>query len=167
MATRIATILSEKSSTNALTSGLALTNELANQAFPEGSSKRSVFNLTNQAGTVGAGTTPLELFIDGVANFRLRPADTSTMLVEIHATYCASGAATSAVHHLRAGLINRAGTVTILADSLTNKMPNASTTTVALTIVASQLVVTCTGAAGDTNGRWKARVTVTEVTDLG
>ena len=167
MAQRLATILTDKASTNPVTTGLALTNELANQAFPEGSSKRWTFGLTNAAGTVGTGVTQLEIFIDSVPNFRIRPADTSMMMLELIVCYVSSVAGTAAVHTLRAAIVNRNGAVSVLADATNTKMPSIAASTVGLTIVANQIQVLCTGVAGDTNGRWKARATITEVTDLG
>ena len=167
MAARIQTNITDKASTNTTFAGASLTNELANQAFPESSSKRWTFGVRNLNGTAGTGSTPLEIFIDGVFNFRIKVADTSTIMVEGTICYTASGAATSAVHTIRLAMMNRAGTTTILADSTNTKMPIAATSSVTPSVISSELLLTCAGAVGDTNGRWRGRLTVTEVTDLG
>lgn len=167
MAARFSINLAQKASTDPLVQGLALTNELANQAFPETSHKRWTFALANQAGTVGSGATPLELFIDGVANFRLRPADTSTMMVEAVIVHTSSTASSSSVHTFRGVFMNRAGVTSLLADSTTVKMPSVVAASISVGVIANQVAFNCSGVGGDTNGRWNGRVTVTEVTDLG
>lgn len=46
-------------------------------------------------------------------------------------------------------------------------MPTAATGTCVLTVSGQDLIFTCTGTAGDTNGRWSIRLIVNETTDLG
>lgn len=165
MAQRLPVNLTDKSSLNPVVSGLALTNELANVAFPESSSKRFTFNLTNVLGVPSVGAAPVELTIDGVPNFRFRPADTSTVFCDLTVVYTSSVSSSS--HQLRFTILNRAGVVSLVSDSTNTKMPTASPALVSLNIVAGQLQVTIAGVAGDIAGRSKARLTITEITDLG
>lgn len=168
MASRFATNLTQKSSTDPLVRGLALTNELTNQAYPESSHKRWTFSLSNVAGTVGTGTTPLELFIDGLANFRLRAADSSTMMIELVLCYYGNQAGNTAVHTYRGAVQNRAGVIVLISDSTNTKMPIGAASVLAVSLNgANEVQFLATGLAGDTAGRWQGRATVTEVTDLG
>jgi len=167
MANRQTIILTDKASTNPVVSGAALTGEMANQAYPESGHKRFTFNLVPLLGTATAGATPAELFIDGVANFRFRAADQSTVFVKIFGCYTSSVGANDTVFEITLGMTNRGGTVTLLANSTNVKMPNASTATLVPSIVGGNLVLTATGVAGDANGRWDARLLINEVTDLG
>ena len=167
MANRQLVNIADKTSTNVAVSGPALTAELANQAYPESSNKRFMFDLGVAANGVTSGATAAELFIDGMTNFRFRPADQSTVFVKVFGCYTSSVGANDTVFEITAGITNRAGTVTLLANSTNVKMPNASTATLVPTIVGGNLVLTATGVAGDANGRWAARLIVSEVTDLG
>lgn len=166
MAQRIQVNLADKASLNPVVSGLALTNELANCAFPESSSKRWTFPLSLPAGTVSAGNVQSEVFIGGTPNFRFRPADTSTAHVNIIMTYTCSVTASCSSHTLNFTMLNRAGVVTFLPDNTNTKMPAAVAAAVGVAVVANQLTVLCNGVAGDAQGRWNGRMTVTEVTDM-
>lgn len=167
MALRQPVNLTDKASLNPITSGAALTAELSNVAYPETSNKRWTFNLfpINRNATTGATAT--ELFIGGMANFRFRAADQSTCFIKIFGVYNSSVGANDTVFELTMGMTNRGGTVIILANNSTTKMPTASTVNMIPTIVGGNLVLTCTGVAGDVNGRWEATLMVAEVTDLG
>lgn len=167
MAQRQPTVLTDKASTNPVVSGAALTGELANVAYPETSSKRFMFDYAPTARASVQGATPTELFIGGTANFRFRPADTSAVVCKIHGVYCSATAANDTAFELTLAMQNRAGVVTILAGNTSTKMPAANAATLVPTIVGGNLVLTATGIAGDTNGRWSARLTCCEVTDLG
>ena len=167
MALRQPVNLTDKASLNPITSGAALTAELSNVAYPECSNKRWTFNLfpVNRGATTGATAT--ELFIGGLANFRLRPADQSTMFVKVFGVYTSAVGANDTVFEITLGVTNRGGTVIILANNTTVKMPTASTVALVPTIVGGNIIFTATGVAGDTNGRFEATVMVAEVTDLG
>ena len=167
MALRQPVNLTDKASLNPITSGAALTAELSNVAYPETSNKRWTFNLfpVNRGATAGATAT--ELFIGGLANFRLRPADQSTMFVRVFGVYNSSVGANDTVFELTMGVTNRGGTVIILANNTSTKMPTVSAATLVPTIVGGNLVLTAAGVAGDANGRWEATVMCAEVTDLG
>lgn len=168
MASRLTPSISNKASTDPLVRGLALTNELANQAFPESSHKRWTFSLSNAAGTVGAGNTPLELFIDGTANFRLRAADSSTMMIELVLCYYGNQAGNTGVHTFRGAVQNRAGVVVLISDSTNTKMPIGAASVLAVSLNgAGEVQFLATGLIGDTAGRWQGRATITEITDLG
>ena len=167
MALRQPVNLTDKASLNPITSGAALTGELANVAYPESSNKRWLFNLFPINRNSTAGATATELFIGGMANFRMRPADQSTMFVRVLGAYNSSVGANDTVFELSLGVTNRGGTVIILANSVSTKMPTASTALLVATIVAGNIVLTATGVAGDANGRWQATMQVSEVTDLG
>lgn len=167
MALRQPVNLTDKASLNPITSGAALTAELSNVAYPESSNKRWTFNLFPINRNATAGATATELFIGGMANFRLRPADQSTMFVRVFGVYNSSVGANDTVFELTLGVTNRGGTVIILANSVSTKMPTVSTATMVATISAGNIVLTATGVAGDANGRWEATVMVAEVTDLG
>ena len=167
MALRQPVNLTDKASLNPITSGAALTAELSNVAYPESSNKRWTFNLfpINRGATTGATAT--ELFIGGLANFRLRPADQSTMFIKAFGVYTSAVGANDSVIEVTMGVTNRGGTVIILANSTTTKMPTVSTVGIVPTIVGGNIVFTATGVAGDTNGRFELTVMVAEVTDLG
>jgi hypothetical protein len=167
MPQRQTVILTDKASTNVVTSGAALTAELANVAYPESANKRFSFDMYPTARAASTGATPVEMFIGGVANFRFRPADQSTVFVKIWGVYTCSNGANDTVFEITQGITNRAGTVIILANSTNVKMPTASTATLVPTIVGGNMVLTATGVAGDTNGRWSAKLLVEEVTDVG
>jgi hypothetical protein len=167
MANRQPVNLTDKASLNTIVSGASLTSELANVAYPESSNKRWSFNLfpINRNATTGATAT--ELFIGGMANFRFRAADQSTVFCKVYGVYNSSVGANDTVFELTFGMTNRGGTVILLANNTTVKMPTASTVVLVPTIVGGNLVLTATGVAGDVNGRWQATLVVSEVTDLG
>jgi hypothetical protein len=167
MANRYPSVLTNKASTNTTISGAELTGELSNKAYPESAGTRFTLNYAPLGRGATAGATPAELFIDGTANFRFRPADQSTVICKVLGAYTCSAGANDTVFELTFGITNRGGTVILLANSVTVKMPNASTATLVPTIVGGNLVLTATGVAGDANGRWTARMIVNEVTDLG
>lgn len=167
MANRQLVNLGDKTSTNPVVSGAALTAEMANQAYPESSNKRFTFNMGVANNGVTSGATATELFIDGTPNFRFRPADQSTVYVKALGCYTSSVGANDTVFEVTMGITNRGGTVTLLANSTNVKMPTASTATLVPTIAGGNLVMTATGVAGDANGRWDVRLIVNEVTDLG
>lgn len=167
MALRQPVNLTDKASLSAITSGAALTAELSNVAYPESSNKRWLFNLFPINRNATAGATATELFIGGMANFRMRPADQSTMFIRVLGVYNSSVGANDTVFELTMGVTNRGGTVIILANSVSTKMPTVSTALLVATIVAGNIVLTATGVAGDANGRWQATMQVSEVTDLG
>lgn len=167
MALRQPVNLTDKASLSVITSGAALTAELSNAAYPEGSNKRRLFNLFPINRNATAGATATELFIGGMANYRLRPADQSTMMVKCYGVYNSSVGASDTGFELALVVTNRNGTVIILGGSTTIKYPTASTALLVATIVAGNIVLTATGVAGDANGRWQVVATVSEVTDLG
>jgi hypothetical protein len=102
-----------------------------------------------------------------MANFRFRAADQSTVFCKVYGVYNSSVGANDTVFELTFGMTNRGGTVILLANNTTVKMPTASTVVLVPTIVGGNLVLTATGVAGDVNGRWQATLVVSEVTDLG
>ena len=169
MALRQPVNLTDKASLNPITSGAALTAELSNVAYPESSNKRWLFNLLPINRNATAGTTATELFIGGVANFRMRPADQSVMLIRVLGVYTCSVAASDSGFEIVMAVANRGGTVTFLGTATNVKFPvaGAGTPTLTPTIVAGNIVITAAGAAGDANGRWQATMQVSEVTDLG
>ena len=167
MALRQPVNLTDKASLNPITSGAALTAELSNVAYPESSNKRWLFNLFPINRNATAGATATELFIGGMANFRMRPADQSTMFIRVLGVYNSSVGANDTVFELTLGVTNRGGTVIILANSVSAKMPTVSAALLVATIVGGNIVLTATGVAGDANGRWQATMQVSEVTDLG
>ena len=167
MALRQPVNLTDKASLNPITSGAALTAELSNVAYPESSNKRWLFNLFPINRNATAGATATELFIGGMANFRMRPADQSTMFIRVLGVYNSSVGANDTVFELTLGVTNRGGTVIILANSVSTKMPTVSAALLVATIVGGNIVLTATGVAGDANGRWQATMQVSEVTDLG
>lgn len=157
--------LADKASTVAATAGAALTAELCSQAFPDSNGKRDLFLLKPISATTGA--TPLEAFIDGRDQFRFRVANQSTLIVNAFCVYSCGTNNNDFVVQIVAGVQNRAGTAVLLANSTNVKMPTAATGTCVLTVSGENLIFTCTGTAGDTNGRWSIRMIVEEVTDLG
>lgn len=159
--------LTDKASTNPAISGPALSAELATQAFPESSHKRQSFHLTTANAAATAGAVATELFIDGLQNFRFRIADQSTALVKIWGVYTSSVGSSDTAFELTAAVTNRAGVVTLLANSTNVKFPTAAVPTLVLTTATPNLILTATGVAGDANGRWDARMEVVEVTDVG
>lgn len=168
MAARYPVNLTNKASLDPVVRGLALTNELANQAFPESSHKRWTFSVSNEAGVVGVGANPIELFVDGSANFRIRTAESSTTMIEAVLCYYGANTGNNAVHTYRGAISNRNGTVVIISDSTNTKMPIGASTTLVVSLIAlNQVQFLVTGVAGDTAGRWQGRVTITELTDLG
>ena len=167
MALRQPVNLTDKASLNPVTSGAALTAELANAAYPECSNKRWLFNLFPINRNATAGATATELFIGGVANFRMRPADQSTMLIRVLGVYNSSVGGSDTAFELVMALTNRGGTVVFLGTPTVVKFPTAGVPTLVATIVAGNIVLTATGVAGDANGRWQATMQVSEVSDLG
>ena len=169
MALRQPVNLTDKASLSPITSGAALTAELSNVAYPETSGKRAMFDLVPINRGASTGTVPVELFIGGLANFRLRPADQSAMFVRVVAVYTTSVGSSDATFELVFAVTNRGGTVAILANSTTVRMPAAvvGSSTLVPTIVGGNIILTATGTAGDVNGRWAARAYIAEVTDLG
>lgn len=145
--------------------GAALSNQLASQAFPESQHKRSDYFLTTLTPTVGA--TPQEAFVNGTNLFRFRTVQKSTVFVKALAVYTCDTNNNQFVVEITAGVSNVAGTAILLANSTNVKMPTAATGTCVLTVSGQDLIFTCTGTAGDTNGRWSIRLIVNETTDLG
>lgn len=147
------------------TVGAALTNQLASQAFPESQHKRSDYYLTTLTPTTGA--TAQEAFINGTNLFRFRLAQKSTAFIKALACYTCDTNANQFIVEITAGVTNASGTAAILANSTNVKMPSAATGTCVLTVSGQDLIFTCTGTAGDTNGRWSIRLLVNEITDIG
>lgn len=149
--------------------GNALTAELITQAFPESQQKRKFFDFypLNRAATSGA--TPVELFIDGVQNFRFGIAERSTCMFKALVTYNCSVAGSNVAFEVTGAYTNIGGVVSAVAAATVTKI-GASTATFAVGIDAptQSLTFTGTGVAGDANGRWTMGIySVTEVTDLG
>jgi hypothetical protein len=166
MAQRLTVNNTDKSSTIPTVSGLALTNELANIAFPECSKKRWTFPVSPIANASTSGATPTELFINGQDSFRFRPANDSVVHCSLVVVYVSNQ--TASTHTLNFSILMRSNVFTFLTDNTNTKMPAASAATVGLALFpVGQLQVVATGIAGDTNGRWSGRLTITEVTDLG
>ena len=149
----------------AATAGAALSNQLASQAFPESQNKRSEYYLTTLTPTAGA--TAQEAFIRGINLFRFRTVQKSTVFVKARAVYTCDTNNNQFIVEITAGVTNLAGTAAILANSTNVKMPTAATGTCVLTVSGADLIFTCTGTAGDTNGRWNIHLYVEEVTDIG
>ena len=91
----------------------------------------------------------------------------STVFVKALAVYTCDTNNNQFVVEITAGVSNVAGTAILLANSTNVKMPTAATGTCVLTVSGQDLIFTCTGTAGDTNGRWSIRLIVNETTDLG
>lgn len=157
-------------SANTVTSGNALSAELATQAFPESQQKRKFFDFFTLGKAATSGATATELFIDGVQNFRLRIADRSTCIIKALATYNSAVSANDTGFELTVVARNSGGTLTILGTQLAVKYPGASTASIVATVdnPTQALVFTATGVAGDTNGRWAMSIIgMNEVTDIG
>lgn len=165
MAVRPSYNLTDKASTAAATVGAALTAELGAQAFPDSNGKRDTFLLRPISATAGA--TAQEAFIDGRDSFRYRVVQQSTVMVKAMCVYSCGTNNNDFIVEITAGVQNRTGSAVLLANSTNVKMPSAATGTCVLTVSGENLVFTCTGTAGDTNGRWSIRMMVEEVTDLG
>ncbi len=149
----------------AATVGEALTAQLSSQAFPENQHKRSDYYLSTLTPTAGA--TAQEAFINGINLFRFRVAQKSTVFVKARCAYTCDTNANQFIAEITAGVTNAAGTAAILANATNVKMPTAATGTCVLTVSGQDLIFTCTGTAGDTNGRWTIHLQVEEVTDIG
>ncbi|UTQ79826.1 hypothetical protein [Plectonema phage JingP1] len=157
-------------SSNPVTSGNALSAELATQAFPESQQKRKFFDLfpLNKGFTTGA--TPTELFIDGVQNFRFRVAERSVVTIKAIGVYCPNVDGSMTGFELTVVARNVAGFPLILGTQLQVKYPGASTASIVASVdnATQSLVFTATGIAGDGNGRWAMSIIgVSEVTDIG
>jgi hypothetical protein len=157
--------VTDKASPIASVRGVALTAEAASLAFPGAVSRRSKYTLRPLAATAGA--TPAEAFIEGIDSFRFRVANTSTVAINATVSYVSSVVANNCVIRISAGATNNAGLAVLLANSTNVKMPTAAVPACVLSVAGENLVFTCTGVAGDTNGRWIIELDVTEVTDLG
>jgi hypothetical protein len=149
----------------AATVGAALSAQLASQAFPENQHKRADYYLTTLTPTAGA--TAQEAFINGTNLFRFRLAQKSTAIIKAWAVYTCDTNANQFIAEITAGVTNAAGTAAILANATNVKMPTAATGTCVLTVSGQDLIFTCTGTSGDTNGRWSIRLLVNEITDIG
>lgn len=165
MAVRPIVSTADLMSSNPATVAAALTAQLVTQAFPESQHKRDEYFLTTVTPTAGA--TAQEAFINGFSGFRFRVANKSTLFVKAFAVYSCDTNANQIVVEITAGVTNIAGTAAILANATNVKMPSAGSASCVLTVTGQDLVFTCTGVTGDTNGRWSIRLLVNEVTDLG
>ena len=163
MAIRPLVNVTDKASTVPGVAGLALSLENASTAYPEGGNKRHLIGL--QAVSVGA--TPVELFVDNIPAYRLRPAADSVMYVTVNAVYYSSVPANNTAYQILIGVQNIANTISFLAAPTLAAIPAVPTATLVVTVGATGLVFTGTGVAGNVNGRGEARANVTEVTDRG
>ena len=157
-------VTTDISSTNTTTSGAALSAQYAMQAYQQSHNKRRTCYLRTVAPTAGATAT--EAFIDGITNFRLALAANSTVLLKVFGTYNCSVAGSNTAFEITAGFYNNATVLTALANAISTKFPNAALPTLVITLSGQNLVFTCTGVAGDTNGNWSIRVEIEEVADV-
>lgn len=157
-------------SSNPVTSGNALSAELATQAFPESQQKRKFFDLFPLGKAATTGATPLELLIDGVQNYRIRVADQSTLIIKALAVYNTAAGSGDSAFELTVAVRNRAGTLTILGTQLQVKYPGGSSASVVASVdnPTQSLIFTASGVAGETNARWAMSIIgMSEVTDIG
>jgi hypothetical protein len=155
-------VLSNKASTDPVVSGLALTQEMANQA-PH--NRRRTFHLRPVLPTTGA--TVAEAFIDGTPNFRLRFLSPSTAAVDLVCTYTSSVPANNCVIRASFGVSTSGVASATLANGTVVKMPTAAVPGINFTASGQDIQITVAGAAGDTNGRWNILASLVEVTDIG
>ena len=165
MATRPIYSTTDKASIATGVAGNALSAELATQAFPESANKRMGFSFRPVAPPVGA--TPVELFIDGVLNFRFRLAERSTTIIRSLVTYNCAVAGSNVAFEITAAYQNVAGVITAIGTPTISKQ-GISAATLVITAVGEALAFTFTGVAGDTGGQLEMRtIGISEVTDLG
>jgi len=170
MATRPVFATVDKSSTVPGVAGTALAAELACQAFPESYHKRNRFFLMPVGNAKTVGNTPVELFIDGIQNFRFRIADRSCAVLKILGAYNNDVAGSNTMFEMTIPVQNIGGTLGIISGVVNTKFPAASTCTLVVAVdnPSQALTFTFTGNAGDTNGRVELQIIgVSEVTDLG
>lgn len=171
MATRRLYNQADLASNVAATMGNALTANLANSFAPESQNKVNTLSLRPTGGAFTSGSTATELFIDGIANYRLGTFDRMTMAVKALVTYNASVAGSNASFDVTATVQNVAGALTLIGTPVVTKAgTSAAGFSVGVDNNAAVQALTFTGAgvAGDTNGSWDMQIySIVVSTDLG
>jgi hypothetical protein len=142
------------SSAVATTRGTALAAQQATMDLVPSKNKREQIRLT----AFSTGATPSELLILQTPSFRVRTVQSSTTAFAGSVSY--HSGTTRNVFHFEGGVTNIDGTLTLLGTTLITKY-GAGLAAVAITTdnPSESIIITGTGVAGDTNGRWEAFIT--------